>query len=161
MKRKLVTTLAVIAIAAPFAFADKAPDPQQVMKQMQAQFATMQQLMQRYHQTADPAAQDKLYAEHFQAMQSAMASMHGMGGGFMMGMGPGQGGMGMGMGPGQGGAMGPGMGPGMGGPGARGGVMSPQMMQQNLQYMQDRMDMMQLMMEQFLQHEQAQQPPAK
>ena len=95
----------------------------------------MQDIMARMQKTTDPAQRQKLMSEHMQAMQEGMKSMRGMGGGMMQGMG----GAMMGQAPKDGTAK-----PGMG----RGAAMSPEMMER-------RMDMMQMMMEQMMQHQKA------
>ncbi|WP_407511113.1 hypothetical protein [Ralstonia sp. GP101] len=100
------------------------------MKKMQAQ-------MDKIHQTKDPKERQRLMAEHMQAMQDTMQTMHGMGGPMMMDM---MGGQGMGAG---------GAAPMMGGSGMP--------MEQRMNMMENRMDMMQMMMDQMLK----QQEPSK
>jgi len=105
---------------------------QQSMTAMQAQMATIRA-------TTDPTERRKLMQVHMQAMQDNMTAMSGMGG--PMKMGGGQAG-GMAMGDGK--------------PKAGGDMM------QHHQMMENRMSMMQMMMEQMLQHQQAMESmPAK
>lgn len=138
MKNKLIVAVIASAMSISAALAEPAAaGSTPTVEQMQANFATMQQMMDRYHGTKDPKESAALYAQHMQAMQSGMAMMQRMG-------------PGMGMGGMAGGSM-------AGGPQA--GNMSPAMMQQQLQAMQGRMAMMQAMMAQLLQHEAAGQPP--
>lgn len=125
--------------AGPAAKAPKAPAKPQVedksIAQMQEHMKKMQDIMARMQKTTDPAERQKLMSEHMQAMQEGMKSMRGMGGGMMQGMGGGM----MGQAP-KSGAGKPGMG--------RGAPMPPEMMER-------RMDMMQMMMEQMMQHQKA------
>jgi hypothetical protein len=116
----------------------------------------MQQQMDRIRQTKDPKERQKLLQEHMQSMQEGMSMMRGMGGPMMMGM---MGGQKDAMGPGMmGGGQKGGMGPGMMG----GGPMAGMDPKQQQEFTQRRMDMMQMMMEQMMQHDQMMQPaPAK
>jgi len=101
----------------------------------------MQDLMARMQKITDPAERRKLMDEHTKAMQEGMQMMRGMGGGMMQGMKMGEmmeGGM-TSKAPKDGAGK-----PGMG----RGAPMSPEMMER-------RMDMMQMMMEQMMQHQKA------
>jgi soluble cytochrome b562 len=125
--------------AGPAAKAAKAPAKpkagDKTAAQMHDHMKKMQDLMARLQKTTDPAERKKLMDEHTKAMQEGMQTMRGMGGGMMQGM---EGGM-MGQAPKDGAAK-----PGMG----RGAPMSPEMMER-------RMDMMQMMMEQMMQHQKA------
>ncbi len=95
--------------------------------QMQEHMKKMQGTMARMQQTNDPAERQKLMTEHMQAMQEGMKTMRGMSG-TMQGM----------MEPKEG------TGSGTGGE----GPMSPEMMER-------RVNMMQMMMEQMMQHQKA------
>ena len=101
--------------------------------QMQGQMTKMQDIMARTQKTSDPAERQKLMTEHMQAMQEGMKTMRGMSG-TMQGM--------------------TGYkeeaGSGMGG----GGPMSPEMMEL-------RVNMMQMMIEQMMQHQKASESPQK
>ena len=131
--------------------------------QMQESMAKMYGLMTQIQNTTDPAERQKLLDEHWQLMQQNMQAMRGFGGPMMRGgiepgggMGPGmmgRAGPGGEMGPGMMGGTGPGysMGPGMmgGGPcqsGSAAGINE----KQREQFMQRRLDTMQMMMEQML-----------
>jgi hypothetical protein len=105
------------------------------MTHMQERMKTMQEQMNRIRETTDPEERKKLLQEHMQTMQEQMKDMRAMGGEMMMGM------------------MGPGGGRGAGG----GGMMNPKA---RGKMMQDRMDMMQMMMEHMMDQMQMQ-PPAK
>ncbi len=160
MKRSVLIVLAVAVFAVPFAYAvdehhpekaaspakaaqgAKAPRPaatpqadEKSMAQMQEHMKKMQDIMARLQKTTDPGERKKLMDEHTKAMQEGMQIMRGMGGGKMQGMGGGM----MGQAPKDGAAK-----PGMG----RAAPMSPEMMEH-------RMDMMQMMMEQMMQHQKA------
>lgn len=107
------------------------------MSQMQEKMKAMQAQMDKLHKTTDPKERQKLMHEHMQAMQENMKAMHSMGGPMMAGM--------------------MGSKPGTKGPGAMGG--DPKQQQEMLG---QRMDMMQMMMEQMLQHDHAMESmPAK
>jgi hypothetical protein len=111
-----------------------------MQQQMIERMKTMQSQMEKIRQTTDPKERERLLAEHMESMHEGMRTMRGMGGG-MMGM----------MGGGPGGAM------------AGGSMHRPRGSgPQNAEMMQDRMDMMQMMMEQMMQHDQMrQQTPGK
>ncbi len=123
--------------AAPAAKAPKTQaGPQaddKAIAQMQGQMKKMQDIMARMQQTTDPADRQKLMTEHMQAMEEGMKTMRGMSG-TMRGM----------MGRKEG------AGTGMGGA----GPMSPEMMER-------RVNMMQMMMEQMMQHQNASESPPK
>jgi len=154
MRNFLMVALLTVAVAVPLAYgvdehhpektgpAAKAPQAPAKPKaddkaaaQMQDHMKKMQDIMARMQKTTDPAERKKLMDEHTKVMQEGMQMMRGMGGGMMQGM---EGGM-MGQAPKDGAAK-----PGMG----RGAPMSPEMMER-------RMDMMQMMMEQMMQHQKA------
>lgn len=139
----LIAAITACALSVPFASAqDKvAPDKPamdmnmdmgQRMSQMQQNMTAMQAQMARIRATTDPTERRKLMQAHMQAMQENMTAMSGMGGPMKMGGGqPG----GMAMGDSK--------------PMAGGDMM------QRHQMMENRMNMMQMMMEQMLQHQQA------
>ena len=106
------------------------------MAQMQEKMKRMQQQMDRIHQAKDPKERHELMDEHFKTMQENMRMMRGMGGPMMMDT----------IGGSRKDAMGPGM---MGGNPTAG--MNPKQQQE---FMQRRMDMMQMMMEQVMRHQQ-------
>jgi len=115
------------------------------MSQMHTNMTLMQSQMDTIHATTDPKERQKLMQAHMQTMQESMAMMRSMS-------------KPMPMGGGQGGGM------DMGGekdkPGDK-GMMGGDMMKHH-QMMEERMGMMQTMMEQMLQHQQAMESiPAK
>lgn len=110
------------------------------MAQMQERMKEMQSQMERVYKTKDPDERRKLMLEHMESMNQGMKMMRGMGGGMMMGM----------MG-GKSGGMGSMMGDG-GKP-----VMDPK---QRQDMMEKRIDMMHMMMEQMMQHQQMMQSPS-
>jgi hypothetical protein len=157
--RNLLMVALIAALAAPLAYgvdehhpeksgpAVKAPKSPAKPKaedktaaQMQDHMKKMQDIMARLQKATDPAERKKLMEEHTKAMQEGMQTMRGMGGGMMQGM---MGGGMMGQAPKDGVAK-----PGMGGP------MSPEGMGR-------RMDMMQMMMEQMMEHQKAQESAPK
>jgi len=110
------------------------------MSRMHASMQAMQAQMDTIRNTRDPKERQKLMQEHMQAMQENMKAMHDMGGPMMKG---GSEHAGMTMGDKKGGMK-------------DGGTMKHHAM------METRMDMMQLMMEQMMQRDQAMQSmPAK
>ena len=142
MKRSMVISAVVTAaLSTPIAFAQDtkaAPaKPAMAMEmgkqapKMQDSMKGMQEQMDKARATTDPKEREKLMQEHMLAMQENMKSMHGMGGPMMMGSS-------------QGGGM------------AKGGnkEMAGGNMMQHHEMAMKRMDMMQLMMEQMLQHQQ-------
>jgi hypothetical protein len=167
MKQILLSTLIATALAVPVAYgvdehhpdkaassakaspstkaprsAPKPPIDEKSMAQMQDHMKKMQDIMARLQKTNDPAERQKLMAEHTKAMYEGMQAMRGMGGGMMQGM------MGAGM---MGGAQKDGAGkPGMG----RDAPMPLEMMGR-------RVDMMQMMMEQMMEHQKAQESAPK
>jgi len=109
------------------------------MSQMQENMKAMQQQMDKIRATSDPTERPKLMQEHMQAMQENMKAMRGMDGTMMMGSGK----------PGD---------KAMGGHEHKAGAA----MMGHHGRMERRMDMMQMMMEQMMQHDQAMQSmPAK
>ena len=142
----LVVAIVACALAAPIVSAQEksAPakpamsmDMDKQMSQMQENMKKMQGQMDRIRKTTDPKERQKLMQEHMQSMQEGMNMMRGMGGPMMMGMMGGK--------------------PGATGPGMMGG--DPKQQQEMLGR---RMDMMQMMMEQMMQHDHAmQQLPSK
>jgi len=150
MKTAILTTLIVAcaATAAPLSAADKPASNNQApgmtmgmdkqMAQMQGNMKTMQQQMDKLRATTDPKAKQKLMQEHMQTMQDHMTMMRGMGGPIMQGGGQ-PGGMG-------------GM-AGMSGMGSKKDAASGDMAQRH-DMMVQRMDMLQMMMEQMMQHDQ-------
>ena len=114
-------------------------DMEKQMPQMQENMKKMQQQMEKIRATTDPKERQQLMQEHMQAMQTNMKSMQGMGGPMMSG--------------GQHGNM---MMEGKKAAMSQGDMMKRHAM------MEKRMDMMQMMMEQMLQHDQMMEPmPAK
>jgi hypothetical protein len=117
------------------------------MPRMQDNMKTMQDLMAKIRASKNTAERQQLLQQHSKAMQDQMGMMRGMGGG-------------------QGGMMGGGM--KMGGPAppakTPGGIAKSEGMTNNEmmdhQAMHAQMEMMQLMMEQMLQHQDAQQGSA-
>ena len=109
---------------------------------MMGNMEKMQQQMEKIQATTDPKERQKLMQEHMQSMQENMKAMRGMGGPMMMGSGQ------------PGGMM---MGDKKGGKtmrGKKGGMAMGDMMKHH-DMMEKRMDMMQMMMEQMMQHDQA------
>ena len=106
-------------------------DMDKQMPQMQEKMKAMQGQMDKIRKTTDPKERQKLMQEHMQAMQENMKSMRSMGGAMMMG--------------GKKDGMASGDHKGMAG----GDMMKHHSMMEN------RMDMMQMMMEQMMQRDQA------
>ena len=141
----LFTTIVVCALSAPIASAQEKSAPakpamgmDKQMPQMQENMKKMQQQMEKFQATTDPKERQKLMQEHMQTMQENMKAMHGMGGPMMMG-GDRHGGMAM---------------------GAHKGMADGDMMKHH-DMMEKRMDMMQMMMEQMVQHQKAQETTPK
>ena len=110
------------------------------MSQMQQNMKTMHVQMEKLRTTTDPNERQKLMQEHMQSMQENMKTMRNMGGPMMMGSGQSGGTMAMG----------------------RQKDMAGGEMIQHQAMMEKRMDMMQMMMEQMVQHDQAMAPmPAR
>lgn len=103
----------------------------------------LQEQMRRIHETKNPAERSRLLREHMQTMVAQMLAMRSMGGGMMHGM--------MGRRAMAGGMRGRGtMGGGMMGGRAMGGGNTGAMSSRQRQRIQDRLDMMQMMMEQMM-----------
>lgn len=137
----LAVAIVACALSAPIVLAEdtSAPakpainvDMDKQMLQMQTNMKKMQGQMARIHKTTDPKERQKLMKEHMTAMQENMKAMQGMGGPMMTG-----GGQHSGM------AMGD----------KKGGMMDGDMMKRH-EMMVKRMDMMQMMMEQMVEHHQ-------
>ena len=137
----LVAAVVACTLAVPIASAqDKAAPAKPAMSmpmdaqmsQMQANMTEMQAQMDKIHATTSPKERQKLMQAHMQTMQESMALMRSMSKPMTMDDGPG-GGMAMGSDKGM-----------MGGD-----------MKKHHQMMEGRMGMMQMMMDQMLQHQQA------
>lgn len=166
MKLRILTiaTVAGLSLSALlFAADNQAPNP---METMQAQRQVMQQQMQQIRDAKTPEERQQLIEAHRLTMQGFMQNMRNMHGGGMMGQGMPQGGMPQGgvMPGGPGGMMGQGMHQGgmpqggMMNQGAPQGGMpqgNPAMMQQRMQMMENRMDAMQTLMGNMLEHQNA------
>ena len=129
------------------------------MEKMQEKMKKMQDLMSKIHSTSDPKERERLMKEHMESMREGMKSMHAM---------MDKGGMGM-MGkkkpgddasaekdahqPGDNAPAGTPAGGGQGGEMMMGGDMMKGGMMKMHTKMQDRMDAMQRMMEQLIEHE--------
>lgn len=107
------------------------------MEKMRAQMEKMHEQMEKIHATTDPQERQKLMEEHMQSMRESMKTMRGMGG--KMGM----------MGKKKDAPMMEG-----GGKEADGKPMGMMMMKRH-KMMEDRLDMMEMMMEQMMEHENA------
>jgi hypothetical protein len=134
--------------------ASPTPQESQAIAQMQARMQAMQAQMAQLQTVTDPVERQKLLSAHMELMQEQMASMRSMGGGMMQTM---HGGAGMGMGTGT---------QGMGGGMARGGMglqQDPNAATRapgaRHQLMEDRVDMLQMMMEQMMGQMQMQSGP--
>ena len=118
--------------------ADSAPGDKATgmkMEKMQEQMKKMREQMDRIHAAKDPQERQKLMTEHMQSMRDSMNTMHAMGGGMMGKKGE----------------------PMMEGSGDSGGAPMGKMMMKRHKMMEDRMDMMQMMLEQMMEHESAEQ----
>ncbi|MFP5248944.1 MAG: hypothetical protein ACLGP3_03860 [Acidobacteriota bacterium] len=113
--------------------------PKQI-EQMQARMRLMQEQMRRIRETNSPAERARLLREHMQTMLEQMQAMRAFGGSTMYGM-MGRRGTGRGM---------------MGG-GMMGGGNAAATPSERRQWMQDRLDLMQMMMEQMMSQLQASQ----
>jgi len=147
----LLALLGTFALSTPYAAAQTAPhtppkppataaDRDRQMAQMQDNLKRMEELMDRIHQTKDLKQRHELMDEHAKTMRENMQMMRGMGGPTMMGT----------MGAGQKGGMGPGM---TGGGRMEDDPMAGMDPKQQQEFMQRRMDMMQMMMEQIMRHQ--------
>jgi hypothetical protein len=113
-----------------------------MMEKMKKHMKKMMQQMDAIHKTDDLEKRDKLLQEHMQSMREGMQMMRGMGGGMMKGM----------MGEGGGGMM-------KGGGMTQSDSKSPgDDKDMRHRTMEQRLDMMQMMMEQMMQHREAEQP---
>ena len=110
------------------------------LEQMQARMKLLQEQMRRIREAKTPTERSKLLREHMRTMFEQMRAMRSMGGGMMSGM------MGHGM-----------MGGGMMREGMMGGGNATATSAERRQWMQDRLDMMQMMMEQMMGQMQAMQ----
>ena len=145
----LITTLIACALSVPIVSAQEKTTPakpamsmdmDKQMPQMQENMKRMQQQMEKIRATSDPTERQKLMQEHMQAMQENMKMMHGMAGPMMIGSGRDSAMM-------------------MGG---KKGGMTPSDMMKRDEMLEKRMDMMQMMMEQMVQHDHvAESMPAK
>lgn len=134
----LLSAFLACSLSAPIVLAQEKAAPakppmsmDKQMPQMQEDMEKMQQQMEKLRATTDPAERQKLMQEHMQSMQDNMKAMHGMGGPMMGGN--------------QHGGMAAGSHKDMG----AGDTMNK------------RMDMMQMMMEQMVQHQQMQESTPK
>lgn len=109
----------------------------ETLDQMQSRMQALQAMMTQLQRTTDPAERQKLLSSHMRLMQEQMTAMRAMGGGMMQMM-HGPAGMGMGMGSGMPQAPGP-----------------------QHQAMEDRVDMLQMMMEQMMGQMQMQSGPSR
>ena len=135
-------------IAAPAATQKDSEGPAgaAAMQPMQQNMKTMHEVMEKIQSSSDPAEKAELLKQHLQAMHDQMKMMLGMSGGMMMGMT--QGGMGS---EAKKRTNGTAMSCG------KKGMKPGDMMMKCHQMMQARMDMMQDMMGQMLEHEEAEQ----
>ncbi len=137
MKRLLIaaaTALCLLVPAVPALCAGEssdaaAADQTAALQKMQQELLQMQQEMDRIRKTQDSAKRRALMQRHWQSMMHGMQTMHQCCGGPMMGK------------------------MGMGAPGCcKGGVHGQMML--NPEMMQNRMDVMQMMMDQIMQYQQ-------
>ena len=147
----LLGTSVALAQAPADEHAGHHPEGASAMPRMQDNMKKMQDLMAKIHASKDGADRKQLLLQHSKAMMEQMETMRGMGGG-------------------AGGMMGGGMKMGEGMPGGSGATPGPpidcgmmKQMMTNHHAMQGRMDMMEMMMGQMLQNQEAQQnvKPAK
>lgn len=162
--KKLIALAAVYALILPplSVYAEQAHHPKQpevkgempaqsqpamggMMGKMQEHMKKMMQQMDAIHTTDDPEKRDELLQKYRQSMHEGMRMMRGMGGGMMKGM----------MGEGGGGMMqGGGMHQG-------GGKMHGDDKDMRYRTLEQRLDVMQMMMEQMMQHREAERPRHK
>ncbi|WP_395400977.1 hypothetical protein ACHMW6_25385 [Pseudoduganella sp. UC29_106] len=132
----LFAAIVACALSAPIVSAQEKTVPvtssMGMNKQMQENMKEMQHQMEKFQATTDPKERQKLMQEHMQSMQESMKEMHGMGGSMMSSD-------------------------------QHGGVtkgdhknMAKGDMMKHHDMMEKRMDMMQMMMEQMVQHQKAQ-----
>lgn len=147
MKLTAAAGAAVLALTVTGAVAARADTPSatsqpatqaETVAQMQARMQAMRAQMAQLQTVTDPVERQKLLSSHMQLMQEQMASMRSMGGGMMQMM---HGGAAMGMGMQQ---------------GANAGTRSPGPQHQMVE---DRLDMLQMMMEQMMGQMQMQSAP--
>ncbi|HUF22370.1 MAG TPA: hypothetical protein VMP00_16640 [Burkholderiales bacterium] len=82
--KSLLSTLAIaVLLAAPLANAQRDMDTQQHMEQMQQRMEQMHQQMERIQQTQDEKERQRLMQEHWRTMREQMTDMRGMGGNMM------------------------------------------------------------------------------
>jgi predicted transcriptional regulator len=137
----LIPALAACALWGPVVSAqEKAPampamsmDMDKQVSQVEQDMKNLHLQMDKIHKTTDPKARQKLMDAHMRAMQETMMDMRGMGGPMMKG-GSKHDGMKM---------------------GAQKGGMTDDDMLKNQEMMSKRLDMMQMMMEQMMQRDQA------
>ena len=137
----LIPAIVACALSAPIVSAqdkhahDKpatSTDSDKHMGQMQEKMKAMQAQMDTIHKTTDPKERQKLMQAHMQAMQENMKAMRGMGGQMMKGAGDHS---------------------GMKMDDKKGGMKEGDMMKHHAM-MENRVDMMQMMMEQMMQRDQ-------
>lgn len=163
MKNLFILTTVASLLVAPIAFADdshhpekaqeskaaatkaakaapvKATQSDQSMMAMHGQMQKMRDHMAKIQATTDPAERQKLVQEHMQMMSEGMKMMNGMGGGMMMGM----------------------MGDADAGKDHEKSGSERCSMMGDHGMMGKRMDMMQMMMEQMMEHQKAVEAPSK
>jgi len=149
MKTRMAALVLAAAFASP-ALAQPGPggDFEKNRAQMWQRMQQMHEQMDKIRATKDPKERDKLLREHFESMQQGMGTMRGMGP--MMG-GRGMMGPGAGKGPGGGGMMGRGFGSGPYAPSECGKAGDPAARRDCM--LDERMDMMQGMMDQMMERE--------
>jgi hypothetical protein len=167
MKTRMAAVLLAAAFASP-ALAQPAPggDFDKYREQMWTRMQQMHEQMDKIRATTDPKERDKLLRENFETMQQGMGTMRSfgpmMGGRGMMGPGGGMG-PGSGMGPGAGGMgggmMGRGFGRGAYAPSECGKLGDPASRRDCMQ--DERLDIMQDMMDQMVQREGMRQGPGR
>jgi len=126
----LLVLLAALALGAPYAAAQTGMDKQTA--QMQENVKRMQQQMDQIHEAKDPKERHKLMDEHAETMKENMEMMRGMAGPTMkdtMREHP------------------------AGASGSGGDPMAGMDPKQQVEFMQRRMDMLQMMMEQIMRHQ--------
>lgn len=121
----------------PAASPDSMPGEKK-MEKMRAQMKKMHEQMEKIHAARDPQERQKLMEEHMQSMREGMETMRGMGGG-RMGMMDSK-------------KDGPMM---EDGDKEKGGKPMSMMMMKRHKMMEDRLEMMEMMMEQMMEHENA------
>lgn len=128
----LLVLLAALALGAPYAAAQTAADMDKQAAQMQENVKRMQQQMDRIHEAKDPKERHKLLDEHAETMKENVELMRGMAGPAMKDT----------------------LREHPAGASASGGdPMAGMDPKQQVEFMQRRMDMLQMMMEQILRHQ--------